>query len=107
MRGRWPIYLRLLSMFLATQAQTGEKLVAFLEAGDLRAIEELSHTLKGSAGNIGATQLYQLADALCQAVRDERGPDALAGHLANVVKALPPFLEKLGRAVAAHPERPK
>ena len=106
-RGRWPIYLRLLSMFLATQAQTGEKLEAFLEAGDLRAIEELSHTLKGSAGNIGATQLYQLADALCQAVRDERGPDALAGHLANVVKALPPFLEKLGRAVAAHPEHPR
>jgi PAS domain S-box-containing protein len=106
-RGRWPIYLRLLSMFLATQTHTAHRLETLLEAGDLRGIEELSHTLKGSAGNIGATQLFHLADALCQAVRDERGPDALAAHLANVVKALPPFLDKLGRAVAAHPERPQ
>ncbi|WP_175474828.1 ABC transporter substrate-binding protein [Colwellia chukchiensis] len=58
------LYLRLLLKFKANyQDAINPIATAFSQANFARA-EQLAHTLKGVAGNIGATQLYQLSQSL-------------------------------------------
>lgn len=55
-----------------------------IQAGDLEQVERAAHSLKGSAGNIGATDLMEAAEAL-----------QLASHAGEVerVRGLGPGLE--------------
>jgi HPt (histidine-containing phosphotransfer) domain-containing protein len=60
---------RMISLFL-TQSETRTAAIASgREAGDLRAIEQAAHSLKSSAGNLGAGPLM----ALCQEVETAAG----------------------------------
>jgi two-component system sensor histidine kinase/response regulator len=68
-RGSEGGYQRMLAAFLSSHAQEADQLSAALAAGDLAAIKELAHSLKGSAGNIGAMRLADAATALDAALR--------------------------------------
>jgi PAS domain S-box-containing protein len=91
-RGRWPTYLRLLDLFFDTHADVAERLNACLAAGNLEEIGRLAHSLKGAAGNVGATGVFALAAAICTAVHEARGAEALAELIATLNETMPPLL---------------
>lgn len=91
MRGKWPVYLRILGVFLNAQATVADGLRACLADGRLKELEQLAHSLKGSAGNIGAVRVFELATGVCTTVRGQGDPATLAGQveaLADSTQAL-------------------
>lgn len=60
------LYLRLLLKFRDNYGNAIEPIAAALENNDYATIEQLAHTLKGVAGNVGAKQLYEF----CQTLED-------------------------------------
>ncbi len=62
-------YLRLLELFLDSHDSDAERLRQMLDAGDLPGIEKLAHTLKGSAGSLGAVAASEAAGSLLSAIR--------------------------------------
>ena len=99
-RGKWPTYARLLGLFVDSQADTVERLNACLTAGDLQEIGRVAHSLKGSAGNVGATGVFGLTEAICNAVRDGRGAETLADLLATLSETMPVLLETIRQRLA-------
>ena len=93
-RGKWPTYGRLLGLFASHHGDAADRLNACLAAGDLAAIEHLSHTLKGAAGNVGAADVFALADGICRTVRSGN-LDALADQLAMLGQVLPPLVSAI------------
>ena len=69
--GNEQMYARFLDMFF--DDENLQKLGDALAAGDLTAAFEAAHTLKGVAGNLGLTPLYQ---AVCGIVEPLRGREA-------------------------------
>ncbi len=69
MLGDRELYLELLQRFRDGQTDVGGKIRCALMAGDHKAAERLTHTLKGVAGMIGAKNLQQLAGKLERAIR--------------------------------------
>ena len=81
---------RILTRFRADNLDTADKLRKLFQAGETEEILHLAHSLKGSAANIGASELHTAAKRLEDACR-ETGP----------AKAPPPETEGLVAAVAA------
>ena len=52
---------RMIDLLLTNAPERLEKALAGNRDGDLKAVEEALHSLKSSAGNLGATQLQRLA----------------------------------------------
>jgi class 3 adenylate cyclase/HPt (histidine-containing phosphotransfer) domain-containing protein len=94
-------YLSMLRRFMDGRADTPARIREALEAGDLKAAELLSHSLRGVSAQIGATQLPLDAEALEQALHDnlprpgiddllQRMEASLAGLMAALQAGLPP-----------------
>lgn len=83
-RGNTGVYARLLRMFRAAHGDDFEKLKALLARDDWEEARHLVHSLKGTAGNIGARTLFRAC------VRVEK---ALAGRVCKT------GLGELGRAL--------
>lgn len=62
--GNMALYRKLLSRFIDGQKDFTEQFIQLRESGEQVALTRLAHTLKGSAGNIGATELYEIAHQL-------------------------------------------
>ena len=105
-RDNLPLYLRLLALFVEQQGHVAERLRERLRAGDPAEVQRLAHALKGSAGNLGATQVQTVADALQAAVRQDAGPDAIARHVETLAAALPPLLDGIRAALAERAPAP-
>ncbi|MBJ7899037.1 MAG: response regulator [Cyanobacteria bacterium RI_101] len=91
--GKKALYLSLLRKFLAGQGRFSVQMTAALAAGDSAGAERLAHTLKGVAGNIGATALQEAARRLETAIRE--GAADLALPLEETTQALEPLLQSL------------
>ncbi|WP_442770822.1 response regulator [Zoogloea ramigera] len=75
--GNAELYLRLLTRFMGSQANTLAGIDAALAHGRHRDAERLAHTLHGTAANLGADALRQAARRLEAALRDgQPGTDA-------------------------------
>jgi len=61
-------YLDMLRSFVSGQAGAVDEVLRHLQAGDPTSAERAAHTLKGTAGNIGATLLQAEAASLEQAI---------------------------------------
>ncbi len=73
------LYHRLLVKFKDNYAEAITPIATALAQGDFSTVEYLAHTLKGVAGNIGASKLYKLADNIENAAIKEMGdPDSIA-----------------------------
>ncbi len=90
------LYQSLLAKFMQGQGSAPAEIRQALSAGDAQAARMLAHTLKGVAGNLGAVQVQEAAEALEQALR-QRGEaplssptelDALLGRLAQRMSQL-------------------
>ncbi len=94
-RGKWPTYLRILRTFVSTQADAGPKLERALADGRLTDVEHIAHALKGSAGNIGALRVFEMAADVCSAIRAGGDAAAVARPVARLVRTLSPLLTAL------------
>ena len=74
--------------------------------GDIALAERLAHTLKGVAGNIGATQVRVAAGALETLIRDRAEPKAVDAATDRVAAALEPLVAQLQPLMTAIPDAP-
>jgi HPt (histidine-containing phosphotransfer) domain-containing protein len=85
-------YESLLKRFAESQARTVEEIRAALGAGDASTAERVSHSLKGAAGNLGASAVANAAAEAEGAVKSGKDPDAaldsLALSLRDVIAAI-------------------
>ena len=92
MGGNRRLYESLLRKFAEQQAGAVEEIRAALKAGDASTAERGAHTLKGVAGNLGATALAEVAAKAETAVKRgqdvETVLDSLSLALAPVVQAI-------------------
>jgi PAS domain S-box-containing protein len=103
--GNERLYLRLLERFREAAAGFGVAFRVALSDDDKAAPERMAHTLKGTAGNIGARGVQRAAEALEAACR---AGDALVEPLAAVEDALREVMPGLDAVaiVAAAPAAP-
>ncbi|MDS4068650.1 MAG: PAS domain S-box protein [Candidatus Competibacter sp.] len=112
-RGKLPLYRRLLVLFVDHHGDELERLRERLRAGNLAEVQFLAHTLKGSAGNLGATRVQAAAETLHAAIRRDAGRDDIDLCLQTLEAELPPLLDGIREAlpggdpapVAADPTR--
>jgi len=71
MRGNMSKYLQVLGMFVDAHAQDAILIAEALESNDFATLRQMSHTLKGSAGNVGAIWLSETASVVFNAGEDE------------------------------------
>jgi polar amino acid transport system substrate-binding protein len=98
--GNSELYRKLLNKFIRNYGGTCQAIAEAIEKSDLDSAKRLAHTVKGTAGNIGATGLYKAAAALESALAgDEQGTAAPAlarfkTSIDQVIEALRPVAEK-------------
>ncbi|MEG3639193.1 transporter substrate-binding domain-containing protein [Magnetococcus sp. PR-3] len=63
-RGNKPLYLKLLSAFHEDHHPAIQRALDLFKEGDLETLQQLAHTLKGAAANLGANRLAQMAEAV-------------------------------------------
>ncbi|BDT68143.1 sensor histidine kinase RcsC [Comamonadaceae bacterium OS-1] len=102
MGGKAPLYLSMLRKFQATQLPAWEVLCQSVAQGDLASAERQAHTLKGLAGNIGATPLQESSGVLEAALRGRTATAALQPLLRQTQEQL---LHLVGVLDQALPER--
>ncbi|MFQ5642279.1 MAG: response regulator, partial [Thiogranum sp.] len=91
--GNTKLYRNILRKFRDSQAHAGDDVMTALEQGDHETAQRLAHTLKGIAGNVGASGLQEAAGRLERAIKDRNGDagtllDALRPVLAQVMASL-------------------
>jgi two-component system, sensor histidine kinase and response regulator len=96
------LYRKLLGKFARDHAGAHQEVIDALGRNDRELAQRLAHTVKGTSGNIGATDLFNAAAAVESAIaKDDK--DALPAsleefrkRLENVIDILKPALEKIG-----------
>ena len=96
-------YISMLRRFMDGRADTPVRIREALAAGDLKAAELLSHSLRGVSAQIGATQLPQDAEALEQALRDSAPRDSIDELLLRMEDSLSELMEALRAALPQPP----
>jgi signal transduction histidine kinase/CheY-like chemotaxis protein/HPt (histidine-containing phosphotransfer) domain-containing protein len=92
-RGDMRTYTRILSLFADTHAKDVAKLDSFRDGGDLAALKSLTHTLKGSAGSVGAIAVSELSrQAHALILKDARRQE--------IEEAVVPLARELERTIA-------
>ena len=89
------LYRRLLVRFRDGQAGFAEQFAAAQQDADPTAVQRLAHTLKGTAGNVGAIAVEGAAADLEMACQAGRSPTEMQIMLTAVLNALGPVLEGL------------
>jgi two-component system sensor histidine kinase/response regulator len=109
--GKRPRYLAMLRGFVANQGDAANQIKQALANQDFSTAERLAHTLKGLAGNIGATALQADSEKLEMAIRLSQPSEnalrtvaqSLAWQVAAINAAVPP--EAQAEATVADKER--
>ncbi|MFT3720746.1 response regulator [Pseudorhodoferax sp.] len=89
------LYRSLLEQFAAAHARFSRDVGAALDAGDTALAARLAHTLRGTAGTIGASEVWEAAAALELACRQGRPRAQQMAALAEVARQLSPVLAGL------------
>ncbi len=86
--GNAALYQQLLQMFAQAQADFGARFADALRDADPQAAQRCAHSLKGSAGNIGAQVVAAAAAELEQACREGAEPEKRSLLCDSVLRAL-------------------
>jgi len=97
LNGNVAAYARLLHLYATTHASDMARLREYLTAGERDAARRIAHTLKGAAGNLGATGVQKLAAKL-EAALKQGGDAARVEPLAAAAEAA---LRQLAAAILA------
>ena len=103
--GNRALYLRLLARFVESQRACADEIRQALEGGDPALARRLVHTIKGTAGNLGASALFDAAAAFESVVREDPGA-ALADPLALFAAALEETFAAIERSGVKGDEEP-
>lgn len=106
MGGNPQFYRKILRKFIASEAHTIANIQERLAAGDHESAVRAAHSLKGVAGNIGATTLQTLAARLEVALRDDPGhhlEDRLNETSRELRNAIQTIAATLDEALPAEP----
>ena len=87
-RGDAAKYVRILEMFIDSHSLDAMALAEKLANNDRDGLKQLAHTLKGSAGSVGAATLSAAAAAFDAALHKNAGPDEIATCCAALIAAL-------------------
>ena len=93
--GNETLYRTLLRKFVDEHAATAEQVREARAKGDTTSAERLAHTLKGVAGNIGASKVREAAGALEKLIRDGAAGAEIDAATANVGAVLQPLVDQL------------
>ncbi|MDD0840795.1 PAS domain S-box protein [Curvibacter sp. HBC61] len=104
--GKRSLYRSMLERFVASQSGTLESLPQALAQGDWMMAERLAHTLKGLAGNLGASGLQQACTELELALTGQQSPDRLQRLSIPLLAALDLLLGDLKTWLAQQAPRP-
>jgi signal transduction histidine kinase/CheY-like chemotaxis protein/HAMP domain-containing protein len=106
--GNQKLYVKLLRQFIEQQAPAVEQVADAMAKGSIALAERLAHSLKGVAGNLGATRVQSAAGALEKLIREQAKPTDVDSARQQVAAALDPLVSEL-RAVlnGADPGRPE
>ncbi len=99
--GKKRLYRDLLRKFTAGQKGAVSAIRAALDEGDLATAERHAHTLKGTAGNIGALPVQDAAANLEAAIRETRPRPEIDARLAELEPPLGALLAHLEAALSA------
>ena len=102
--GNQQLYLNLLRKFTSSQHDAVDQIRHALQVHDLALAERLAHTLKGVAGNIGASGLQTQAATLEQAIRERIDTSQL---LQDLEPALVRLCHQLAQALETNPAEQK
>ena len=102
--GNQQLYLNLLRKFASSQHDAVDQIRHALQVHDLALAERLAHTLKGVAGNIGASGLQTQAATLEQAIRERIDTSQL---LQDLEPALVRLCHQLAQALETNPAEQK
>ena len=105
MMGKKPLYLTMLRKYLEGQNSCTMLMKTALATGDMATAQRAAHTLKGVSGNIGATDILQLADAVENAIRAEQPREAITQALTALDIQLTALLQALSDWFASQPTR--
>jgi HPt (histidine-containing phosphotransfer) domain-containing protein len=92
--GEPDVLKELLTLFLEDVPPRIEKLRVAWQAGDAVAVQRAAHSIKGSSGNIGATDLYAVCSRL-----DAQGRSGDLAPLAPMVELLDAEFAKVTAAI--------
>jgi CheY-like chemotaxis protein len=99
-RGNEDKFEQVVELFRRGHDLDAEKLDAALVAGDLTAVEQLAHALKGSAGLVGALQVAELATALLNEIRAKAGREVIDAAYAALRQPLLSLIDGLNSVQA-------
>ena len=99
--GRQAVYLRLLHNFVKDEKWTQRKLLSALGAQDYARAMGIAHQTKSSAGNIGATRIEDLAEALEVTLRRQASRAEIDSTLAALHGPLALLVQQLKVQLAA------
>jgi two-component system sensor histidine kinase/response regulator len=102
-RGRIDFYARLLSMFIDSHAGDPARLRILTRSEGDDTLARLVHSLKGTAGNIGALRLSEQAFGLMVALRKQQ-PN-LSGKVIDLAEQLEQLLDGLRQAIGKGDDR--
>ena len=94
-RGNKRLYLRLLHKFLNGYSEFGDVMQQALNQKEWVLATRIAHTLKGSAGNLGARSVQRCAGLLEQGCAQRANSEEIAGLLTDVTQELVPILARL------------
>ncbi|MDP2794338.1 MAG: response regulator, partial [Sulfurisoma sp.] len=78
LRGNAAKLAQLLRLFADGHAEDARQMAEWLATGNAESLRRLAHTLKGSAGSLGATRVSAAAEALHEAIRHDAAQDEIA-----------------------------
>ena len=89
------LYKKLLLKFKASQSDFKEQFINALNSDDEDAPARVAHTLKGIAGSLGATKLYELSGILESSYKTKANSENIDNELEDVVTELEPIISSL------------
>jgi two-component system sensor histidine kinase/response regulator len=93
--GNRKLYVNLLCQFAEQQGPAVAQITSALAQNDFSLAERLAHTLKGVAGNIGATSIQAAAGALEKLIRNRAAGAELESGKQSVSAALDPLVAQI------------
>jgi len=94
-QGNNKLYRRLLNKFKKSQADFVDQFIQAQESEDVTAPTRVAHTLRGVAGNLGASVLQEAAGKLEQACQNNQDESEINRLLESVKSQLDPVIEGL------------
>ncbi len=81
-------YVHILEQFVITHGNDSNKIMSLINSSETQELENVVHSLKGAAGNIGATKLFKLCKKLERFIRGNMSLEQIKAIIKNISLSL-------------------